>query len=125
MGVVGSLALLVTGVMLAAELYVVTQIRPEKFNPTDYNWKITRLIMRQVYKLGPWVERTTFNSLIFSFILSVLVGMMYPVAGIIGLVGGIGSTVAIQPYYMWQRKMKAFRTSSSRSARVYRKLKGI
>ena len=99
MGVVLTTGLVIMAIMTGFELYVVRSLRPEKFRPDMYS-KYTSWAMKYVYKVGPWIEKSALHSLVFSLALSIGIGLIYPIAGIAAFVGGVGSTVAIQPYYM-------------------------
>lgn len=109
MGVVLTLGLVLAFTEFAIELYVVFMFRPEKFNPSDYN-PVNRFFMRYLHRLGPWVERSEFNSFVFSIGLSVGLGMFWPVAGAAAAVGAMLSTLMTMPVYWVRRRIRHFNT---------------
>ena len=91
------------------EIMVVRELRPEK-----WRWKVASyrgwrhwmaVVTRPIYSIGPWLEHSTLNSLIFSLCVSIGIGVLFPAAGVAVLIGGIGSTLATQPYYAGRRKL--------------------
>lgn len=65
---------------------------------------------RSFPRLGKMIERSATNSLIFSVALSIFMGMLFPSTGVISLMGAVGGTVLVQPYYLTirtSRKVKA------------------
>lgn len=116
MGVVLQMGFVLMFIMAGIELYVNTMFRPEKFKPETYPQGL-RQVMQLVHQLGPIVEANAVYSLLFSIGLSVLLGMIYPMAGIAAFIGGIGSTLLVQPYYMGKRVL-ATKAKTQRSSTV-------
>lgn len=103
-GVILTLGISLALVQAFFELYVVFAFRPEKYKDEDHH-PLSRPIFKFMHKLGPWVERSSFNSLVFSFLLSLFIGVFYPAAGAAMLIGGIGSTVMTEPVYAVRRQV--------------------
>lgn len=112
-------AMLVMGLVMAfIELFIefvfVLSLRPEKFDPAKFNKydgtpggalkkKASIAIWSRVYNLGPWLEADKMHSMIFSIVMSIVLGMLFPVTGIIAFFGAVGSTVVGQPLYTMLR----------------------
>lgn len=107
------MGLLTLGLVLSAsvagmELYIVHTFRPERFEPESHPvW--SRWFWKQVHKLGPWIEKSPVNGLIFSLGLSVAIGMVFPAAGVAVMLAGVVSTIATQPVYGARRMIKDVR----------------
>jgi hypothetical protein len=85
-------------IMAAFEIFVVTRLRPEYFTDQEWRWA------KPLYRLGPWVEKSALRSLVFSLALSFAIGVLFaPGANIAVLIGGVLSTVIVQPYYSARR----------------------
>lgn len=61
---------------------------------------------RSFPRLGKYVEKSATTSLVFSMVLAVLMGMIFPSSGVIALMGAVGGTVIVQPYYVSIRKAR-------------------
>lgn len=107
------MGLLTLGLMLAGsvalfELYIVKTFRPEKFQAdTHPTW--SRWFWKLVHQLGPWIEKSPVNGLLFSLGLSISIGVIFPAAGIAVMLAAITSTLLTQPVYMCVRKYRAIK----------------
>jgi hypothetical protein len=86
-------------IMTAFEIYAITRLRPERWDPETEWW-----MAKPLYKLGPWIERSPLRSLVFSLGLSFVLGLLFaPGANLAVLIGGVLSTILVQPYYGLRR----------------------
>lgn len=103
-----TLGLVLAGCVAGMELYIVHSFRPEKFKPESYpSW--SRWFWELVHHLGPWIEKSPVNGLLFSLGLSVAIGIVFPAAGVAVMLAGIASTIATQPVYAARRKLRIFK----------------
>lgn len=98
-----ALGLILAMSVAAFELYIVHTFRPEHYVADDH-YPVTRVLWIFIYKLGPWIEKSPMNGLIFSFGLSIGIGIIFPAAGVVVMLAGIASTIMTQPVYMALRK---------------------
>lgn len=119
MGVVLQMGFVLMFIMAGIEIYVNNVFRPEKYRPETYP-ALVRPVMRLVHHLGPLIESSAVYALLFSFALSVLLGFIYPIAGIAAFIGGVGSTLLVQPYYLGKRILaqKASQPRRAKRSRV-------
>lgn len=103
-----TLGLVLAGSVAGLELYIVHTFRPEKFQP-DTHPGYTRWVWKLVHQLGPWIEKNPVNGLLFSLGLSVMVGVVFPAAGVAVMLAGIASTLLTQPVYAAKRKIEELR----------------
>lgn len=104
MGVVFQLGLAITAISIGLELFIIKQLRPDKFDPTMFAWW-SRPFMRQAYKLGPWIDKSSLHSLSFSIVLSLVFEKLFPAVGMAMFIGGVGSSVVLQMVYYKPRNM--------------------
>lgn len=113
MGAIATTGLLLALSVAALELYLVHSFRPEAFKPENHQvW--SRWLWKVVHHIGPWIERSPMNGLLFSLGLSVGIGFMFPAAGVIVMIAGVLSTLLTQPVYAARRKYWAIKARLSR-----------
>jgi hypothetical protein len=106
LGTIMGLGLLLMAIQAFIEMYCVFQFTPKRYNPANHGPLMRPFMKHIIYNLGPWIEKSAFNSLIFSVILSLVMGWMYPIAGIAAFIGAMGSTCITEPVYAARRKVK-------------------
>lgn len=121
--VIGAMMMMVIAmvfVQTAIEFMVVFALQPHKLDLRQYDHylnegavgkikhKVITRTMIKLYKLGPWLEKSETNSLIFSLGLSFAMGVMFPAAGIISFMGAVGSTVLGFPLYKILRTVRKY-----------------
>ncbi len=104
-GVFGQLGIMVCVISVGLEFFIIRELNPRKFKPDNYS-VITRPIMRQVYKIGPWVDKSAMHALGFSIIISLIMAEIFPAIGMAMFIGGMGSTVIMQIFYYKPREIK-------------------
>lgn len=72
-------------------------------------------------RFGHLIEEYIWFSLIFSVLLSIGIGLLYPTGGISAMMGGVGSTLICQPVYWTRKKIHRLKAwSSARKASFLR-----
>lgn len=99
-----TLGLVLSCTVAGLELYIVRTFRPEKFKPETHP-SATRWFWFLVHRLGPWIEKSPVNGLLFSLGLSIGIGIIFPAAGVAVMLAGVASTIMTQPYYAAHRKI--------------------
>lgn len=54
---------------------------------------------RSFPRLGKFIQKSAMSSMIFSMTLAVGLGVIFPASGVVALMGAVGATVLVQPYY--------------------------
>lgn len=121
------MALMMIGTVAFIELLLFHSLQPSKFKPERYAYnpalytnagirifmryfkQYQLKVMKKVYDLGPWIQADTMHSIIFSFGISIVLGLIFPAMGVIAFMGGVASTCLTQPYYWVLRKVEFIR----------------